>query len=150
MARRNAAASRDLTFHGTRMRLHLRTSDTGGAYALIEMWHPPSVGPALHVHPRGPESFLVLAGTYAFTRGGETIAADAGMAVVVPAGVAHRYEVGAEGGHLLVICPPGLEEYFEGVAALAERGKVEQEVEFGIAIRCGQEFLDRTGHWGGR
>ncbi len=68
----------DLMFHGTRMRLHLRTAETGGAYGLIEMWHPPNVGPALHLHLRGPETFLVLEGSYRFTRGEETVLAGPG------------------------------------------------------------------------
>jgi quercetin dioxygenase-like cupin family protein len=132
------------------MRVHLRTADTGGAYALIEMWHPPSVGPALHVHPRGPETFLVLAGEYTFTRGGETVRAEAGMALTVPAGVPHRYDVGAEGGHLVVVCPPGLERYFEEVARRSDAGPVSLEEEFEIAATCGQDFLDRAAHWAGR
>jgi quercetin dioxygenase-like cupin family protein len=142
--------SADLTFHGTRMRVHLRTADTGGAYALIEMWHPPRVGPALHVHPRGPETFLVLAGDYTFTRGSETVLATAGTAVTVPAGIPHRYDVGAGGGHLIVVCPPGLEGYFEEVARRSDAGPVSLDEELEIAAACGQDFLDRAGHWAGR
>jgi quercetin dioxygenase-like cupin family protein len=97
-------------FHGTRVRVHLRTADTAGAYGLLEMWHPPGVGPALHAHPRGPETFLVLAGDYTFIRGPEAVTGGPGTALTVPAGIAHRYTVGAAGGHLLVVCPPGLEQ----------------------------------------
>jgi mannose-6-phosphate isomerase-like protein (cupin superfamily) len=140
----------EFDFHGTRMRVHLRTADTGGAYALLEMWHRPLVGPALHVHPRGPESFLVLGGRYRFIRGEETVDASAGTAVTVPAGTPHRYEVGPEGGHLLVVCPPGLERYFEEVAARSEGEPLPFEEEFALAAACGQDFLDRAGHWGRR
>jgi mannose-6-phosphate isomerase-like protein (cupin superfamily) len=140
----------DLIFHGTRMRVHLRTTDTGGEYGLIEMWHPPNVGPALHVHPRGAETFFVIAGSYTFTRNAETVRAEAGTALTVPAGVPHRYDVGAEGGHLMVVCPPGLEGYFEEVARRAEAGPVSLDTEFGIAAACGQDFLDRAAHWAGR
>lgn len=140
----------DLMFHGTRMRLHLRTAETGGAYGLIEIWHPPNVGPALHLHLRGPETFLVLEGSYRFTRGEETVLAGPGAALTVPAGVPHRYDVGSDGGHLIVVCPPGLEGYFEEVARRNQAGPVSLDAEFEIAAACGQEFLDRAGHWAGR
>ncbi len=138
----------EFTFHGTRMRIHLRTSETGGRYGLIEMWHPPDVGPALHVHPRGPESFLIVRGSYTFTRGAETVTSEAGASLVVPAGVPHRYQVGAEGGHAIVICPPGLEDYFEQVAVSSVDTPLALESEFALAAACGQEFLGRAGHWG--
>ncbi|MBA3258450.1 MAG: cupin domain-containing protein [Gemmatimonadales bacterium] len=141
------AAADEFVFHGTRMRIHLRTPQTGGAYGLIEMWHPPAVGPALHVHPRGPESFLILQGRYTFTRDGETIVAEAGTSVAVPAGVAHRYQVGSAGGHAIVICPPGLEDYFEQVAERSAAVPLALGSEFTLAGEHGQEFLERGDHW---
>ncbi len=147
MAFANGPGPREFIFHGTRMRVHLATPDTGGAYALIEMWHPPAVGPALHLHPHGPESFLVLTGTYTFTRGDETVVAIPGTAVAVPPGVPHRYEAGPAGGHVLVVCPAGLERYFEEVAARTALGSLTLDAEFALAREWGQEFLDRTGHW---
>jgi quercetin dioxygenase-like cupin family protein len=134
-------------FRGTRMHVHLSSRDTAGAYALIEMVHQPSVGPALHTHPRGPESFFVLEGEYTFTVGHATILVQAGAAVAVPAGVAHRYVVGASGGRALVITPPGLEHYFTEIAKRLDRGPVPLEKEFEVAARYGQEFLDPKGHW---
>jgi quercetin dioxygenase-like cupin family protein len=134
-------------FRGTRMRVHLSTATTGGSYALIEMTHPPSVGPALHIHPRGPESFFVLEGEYTFSLGSTTIVVSAGEAVAVPAGVAHRYVVGATGGRALVITPPELENYFIDIAKRLESGPVQLAEEFEVAARYGQEFLDHEGHW---
>lgn len=111
------------------------------------MWHPPAVGPALHTHPRGPESFLILQGTYTFTRGEETVVAEAGTSVAVPAGVPHRYLVGPAGGHAIVICPPGLEDYFEQVANRSRVAALALEAEFALAGEHGQEFMERAGHW---
>ena len=136
------------TFHGTRMTIRLTTADTGGAYALIEMQHPANAGPALHVHPRGPESFYVLAGEYTFYRGDEMIIARTGNGVVIPAGVPHRYHSGASGGRALVITPPGLEQYFFRIAGQLSVGPVPQEEEFAVASDAGQDFLDTVGHWG--
>jgi mannose-6-phosphate isomerase-like protein (cupin superfamily) len=142
-----AAADSDLVFHGTRIRVHLRTAQTGGAYGLLEMWHPPSVGPALHVHPRGPESFLILAGEYLFTVGSESVPAGPGAALTVSPGVPHRYEVGAGGGHFIVVSPPGLEGYFERVARPSRERPLTWEEEVALAAEHGQEFLGRAGHW---
>ncbi len=134
-------------FRGTEMTVLVTTE----AYALIEMRHPPSVGPALHVHPLGPETFYILDGTYTFYRGDETITAGPGQAVVVPVGAAHRYESGPTGGRALVVTPPGLERYFQAVAARLAAGEaVSLDDEFALAARQGQHFLDRSGHWGNR
>jgi mannose-6-phosphate isomerase-like protein (cupin superfamily) len=136
------------TFRGTRMTIRLTTAETGGAYALIEMQHPANVGPALHIHPRGPEAFYILAGEYTFHRGEEIIFARPGNGVVIPAGVPHRYRVGSSGGLALVVAPPGLEHYFFRIAGRLSAGPVSLEEEFAVAAEAGQEFVERSGHWG--
>lgn len=130
------------------MTVSLSTADAAGAYSVIEMFHPPNVGPALHIHPRGPESFVILAGSYTFVRGDETVSLTAGQAISIPAGTPHRYTVGPNGGRAIVICPPGLEQYFESVSALLKRGALPVAEEFAIASRYGQDFLDASSHWG--
>ncbi len=135
-------------FRGTRMKVSLSTADAAGAYSVIEMIHPPNVGPALHIHPRGPESFLILEGSYTFVRGKETVELAAGQAICIPAGTPHRYTVGAAGGRSMVICPPELEHYFQSVAELLKRGALPVAEEFAIAARYGQDFLDSSTHWG--
>jgi quercetin dioxygenase-like cupin family protein len=135
-------------FHGTRMTIRATTADAG-AYAVIAMDHPPDVGPALHVHPRGAETFHVLDGTYVFTRGDETMHATVGDVVVIPTGTPHRYVSGAGGGRLLVITPPDLEHYFWETTQALRAGQWTLDEEFGIAHRHGQDFLEQGGHWGG-
>lgn len=135
-------------FRGTEMTVRITTDEAGGAYSLIAMRHPPAVGPALHVHPRGAESFYVLEGTYTFFRGEEVVHAGPGDAVTIGAGVPHRYVAGSQGGHALVITPAHLEEYFIQVADKLRMGPVSIDEEFALAAEFGQEFLDRTGHWG--
>ena len=138
------------TFHKTQMIIRLTTQETGGGYAVIEMEHVPSVGPALHVHPRGCESFVVLAGSYTFFANEVETTLHPGEAIAIPACQPHRYRVGPEGGKLLVICPPGLERYFWTIAERQREGGVELEEEFAIAAEHGQDFLDKSGHWGHR
>jgi mannose-6-phosphate isomerase-like protein (cupin superfamily) len=48
-------------------------------------------GPRLHVHPYD-ETFVVVAGRARFTVGGAVIEASAGMVVLGPAGMPHKFE----------------------------------------------------------
>lgn len=134
-------------FHGTDMRIRLSTEEAFGAYAIIEMKHPPEVGPGLHVHPTHPESFLVLEGEYTFYLDEKPLRVGPGAAVAVPAGTAHRYKSGPAGGRVIVISPPHLEKYFTTVADLAQNREVTLSEEAAIASRYGQHFLDLSGHW---
>jgi mannose-6-phosphate isomerase-like protein (cupin superfamily) len=59
------------------------------------------MGPKLHTHPYA-ETFVVLEGHALFEVGGERIEAEAGMALVAPAGVPHRFE-NAGTGRLLQV-----------------------------------------------
>ena len=135
-------------FHKTRMIIRLTTDETNGAYSVIEMEHLPSVGPARHIHPRGVESFVVLAGDYVFSRNNQETRLGVGESISIPANTPHRYLVGSEGGRLLVICPPGLENYFWESAQLLVREKLSLAEEFALAAKHGQDFLDTTSHWG--
>ena len=129
-------------FHKTYMTIRLTTEDTAGAYSVIEMQHVPDVGPALHLHPRGCESYVVLAGSYTFTANEVETHLHPGQAIAIPANVPHRYRVGPEGGRLLVVCPPGLENYFWTVAQKSRDAVLTPEEEFAIAAQFGQDFLD--------
>jgi quercetin dioxygenase-like cupin family protein len=97
-------------------------ADTGGAYALFEIYCPPGGGFApLHTHPP-QETFYVLEGEFEFYGTGPdgpcATAAAAGSAVHVPAGAPHGYKnVGGAPGRLLAIFePPGrMQELFEAL-----------------------------------
>ncbi|WP_203137072.1 cupin domain-containing protein [Microbacterium sp. JZ31] len=52
----------------------------------------PGTGPRLHRHPYG-ETFLIHAGSALFTVGDEHVVGSANQVLVVPALVAHRFEV---------------------------------------------------------
>lgn len=81
---------------------------------LIEGTHVPHTGPPPHVHEHVDESFYVLEGTYALTRGDETLEAVAGTSVFVPRGTPHRFQPGAGGGRMLLLYSPGgFERYFQ-------------------------------------
>ena len=62
--------------------------DTRVSFILVDA--PPGSGPKLHRHPY-EEVFVVQEGSVTFTAGDEVIEAAGGQAVVVPAGVPHKF-----------------------------------------------------------
>jgi quercetin dioxygenase-like cupin family protein len=60
------------------------------AVSVIVVDAPPGSGPRLHRHPY-EEVFVIQAGTVEFTAGDETIKANDGQVVVVPADVPHKF-----------------------------------------------------------
>ena len=134
-------------FRGTSMTVKISSECAAGHYTVIEMNHPPLVGPALHIHPTHPESFYVLEGEYTFYRGGEIIEAKAGDCVSIPPGTPHRYKVGNKCGRVIVLSPPTLERYFKAVSERIASGGITLEEEKEIASRHGQHFLDMSAHW---
>ncbi|MDQ3850066.1 MAG: cupin domain-containing protein [Actinomycetota bacterium] len=65
-------------------------ADHGAAMSFYLSRHPPGSGPDLHRHPY-EETFIVEEGRATFTVDGETIEAEPGHILVVPAGAAHRF-----------------------------------------------------------
>lgn len=137
-----------INFRGTKMGVKVSGGQSAGAYTLVEMTHPPNVGPALRIHPKAPEAYYILEGEYAIRYGEKLVQAKAGDFVFIPKGMPHNYQSGPQGGRVLVISPAGLEQYFASLADLLRQGPVSWEQEQGIARRYGQEFLDNLRHWG--
>ena len=88
-------------------------SQTGGAYALIDMLVPPNGGPPPHRHDF-EEMFHVLGGEVVVTFRGRRVTAETGMTVNIPARAPHHFknESDREARLLCMVSPPGLEEYF--------------------------------------
>jgi quercetin dioxygenase-like cupin family protein len=104
----------------------IASAETDGAYFCFEVSTTPGFGPPLHRHAYR-ELFYVLEGRYEFTveREGqlETIVAEAGSALGVPADVAHTFK-NATGGParlLFVHQPAALEEFFEEFGVPVDR-----------------------------
>ena len=134
-------------FHGTKMTIQILTSETNGAYSIIHFVHPSNVGPALHMHPKGSESFHILKGEYRFLVGDKNIDVKMGDTIIVPKGISHKFISGNNGGEFLVISPPDLENYFYEVSQLSTKGTVTWETESNIAKQYGQIFLENFRHW---
>ena len=94
--------------------------DEGTSYALTE-WEvePGAQGPPVHIHHQHDEGFYVMSGHFGFDLDGITIYGKPGAHVLVPKGHAHSFwNAGARPGRLLlIVSPPGLEQYFRDLAA---------------------------------
>jgi quercetin dioxygenase-like cupin family protein len=105
------------------------------------------LGPALHTHPKGSETFYIIDGDYRFILDGKSIEGIPGDTIFVPKETPHRFKVGSRGGHAIVISPPELEFYFFKVGELLGKRRVSYEEESNIGKMYGQVFLDDTKHW---
>ncbi len=137
-------------FRSTKMVFKTTLVQADGLYSIIHMTHLPEMGPALHVHPHGCESFWVLDGDYFFVCDGKEIHAQTNDFVLIPKGIPHRYTSGKLGGKMLVTTPASIETYFRTVAEQLKTAEISLEEEFALAEKCGQTFLEHTGHWGHR
>jgi mannose-6-phosphate isomerase-like protein (cupin superfamily) len=94
--------------------------DEGAAYSLTE-WdvEPGTQGPPIHIHHEHDEGFYVMSGHFGFVLDGVTTYGRPGAHVLVPKGHAHSFwNAGARPGKLLlIVSPPGLEQYFRDLAA---------------------------------
>jgi quercetin dioxygenase-like cupin family protein len=112
---------------GERITFRKTAADTGGELLEIDLeLAPDGHVPGKHVHPAQEERFEVLSGTMKFKKGRETVVAEAGDVVTVPAGVAHKFENGGDETALVrVQVRPALkmEQLFETAVALADEGR---------------------------
>ncbi|TNC64913.1 cupin domain-containing protein [Rubellimicrobium roseum] len=129
-------------------------SQTGGAYALIDMLVPPNSGPPPHRHDF-EEMFHVLEGELEVTFRGETMRLKAGHSLNIPANAPHGFRVAsATAARFLCLCVgPGQEEYFETVgdplpsrtapapALSPEEVTAKRALALSLAARFHSEFL---------
>ena len=98
------------TYHllGNLLHVHARSSDTGGAYSLVEELTAPEAGAPPNRHPSDDEAFYVLEGIFEVEIEGEVIRAERGTFVQIPHGAVHAFRnVGSAPGRVLIINSPG-------------------------------------------
>jgi mannose-6-phosphate isomerase-like protein (cupin superfamily) len=98
------------TYHllGNLIRFHVNSSDTGGAYCLVESLTAPGAGAPPNRHPGEDEAFFILDGTFEFMVEGETTTATSGQFVKIPNGALHAFRnSGRAPGRMLIINTPG-------------------------------------------
>jgi quercetin dioxygenase-like cupin family protein len=103
------------------------STDTDGAYTLIEVIDQPQAGPPLHLHRREDEAFYILEGTFAFQIGDLTETATAGWFMTAPKGVPHSYKnIGTTPAKMLTLfVPAGIENFFEDLSKLTAAGTLD-------------------------
>jgi mannose-6-phosphate isomerase-like protein (cupin superfamily) len=98
----------EYTLAGVRMKQHLSSEDTHGAFCLFENR---SAGPSrtpIHVHAKDDETLYVLEGEMHSVIAGQERVLKAGESVFLPRGVAHQlFNEGTEPAHYLLLCTPG-------------------------------------------
>jgi quercetin dioxygenase-like cupin family protein len=89
----------------------LSGEQTGGALAVVAGTQAPDSGPPLHIHSKEDELFLIVGGNYSFFTNERWVEVDAGGAVYLPNGIAHRYRnIGTTTGrHWVIMTPSGWE-----------------------------------------
>ena len=93
--------NKPFNFHGAIFTIKVLTSETDGKYTVMDVIHPQDLGPALHMHPMGPETFYIIEGEYEFVVGEKSLSGKSGDTIFVPKGTPHRFEVGHKGDTLL-------------------------------------------------
>jgi quercetin dioxygenase-like cupin family protein len=93
---------------GERIAVRLSSTDTNGAYAIVESVAAPGCSPPMHLHRNEEEHFVVLAGTYRILIEDQVFDTRVGTSVTVPRGSRHSWRnISNETSRLLVILTPG-------------------------------------------
>jgi quercetin dioxygenase-like cupin family protein len=107
---------------GERIVIRQSGAQTNGQLLAFDLYLPPGGHvPARHAHPTQEERFTVVAGQMRFRLGRQTLLAQAGETITIPAGTAHWFgNAGATVAHAQVEVRPALRmaELFESTEAL--------------------------------
>jgi quercetin dioxygenase-like cupin family protein len=119
------------------------STDTDGAYTLIEVIDEPQSGPPLHLHRREDESFYILEGTFAFQIGDLTETATAGWFLTAPKGIPHSYKnIGTTPAKMLTLfVPAGIENFFEDLSQLTAAGTLDIDSIVAVSAKQGIELV---------
>jgi quercetin dioxygenase-like cupin family protein len=111
---------------GERVRIHVFSAQTRGAFSIVEAIAEPGNGVPMHVHGNEDEHFIVLDGTLCIAVGPRQIDLVAGEAVTVDRGVAHAWCNASKAPvHLLaVFSPAGIEELFREIAGVRDAEEI--------------------------
>jgi quercetin dioxygenase-like cupin family protein len=93
---------------GERIAVRLSSTNTNGAYAIVESVAAPCCSPPMHLHRNEEEHLVVLAGTYRILIEDKVFDAPVGTSVTVPRGSRHSWRnISNEISRLLVFLTPG-------------------------------------------
>ncbi len=137
--------SEALVWMGELTLLRVTGEQSGGRYALAELFATPEGLVPLHVHHREDEAFYVLEGELTVTIGDATIEARPGSFVFGPKDVPHKYVVDSPSARLLMIfSPAGFEGFIratsEPATSLQPTHPGDYVVDFGSVIGHAGEY----------
>jgi quercetin dioxygenase-like cupin family protein len=137
---------------GVEFRYKVVSADSGGSLAVLEVAIPAKTLVKPHSHAREDEFSLVLSGTVGVRVGDRVLSAGPGGYLVKPRGTPHAMwnatDVPATVAEIL--CPAGLEDYFEELAPILAEHRTPPEYyqladRYGITIQDDWiEDLERT------
>jgi quercetin dioxygenase-like cupin family protein len=107
------------TTPGERFKIQTSSSDTGGAYLMLEFEAAPRIGVPLHTHDNEEEHFIIVEGTAQIAVGDKTQDFPAGTSITVGKGIPHAWcNLTDSPVRFLVIFTPGrIEGMFRAIAA---------------------------------
>ena len=111
---------------GGNYRIIIGSSQTDGAFAIIEMTVPPGSGPGPHAHAAFQENFYVLEGEVEVKTKEATYTATKGAFVSIPLGrLVHCFKnTSTETAKLLcIVVPAGLDQFFEEIGKPVKPGE---------------------------
>ncbi|HYZ61811.1 MAG TPA: cupin domain-containing protein [Acetobacteraceae bacterium] len=93
---------------GERLAFITSSSQTRGAYLVMDVVAAPRNGVPMHVHDNEEEHFIIVHGTVHIANGGEALDATAGMSVTIRRGVPHAWcNLSEAPVRMLVVFTPG-------------------------------------------
>jgi quercetin dioxygenase-like cupin family protein len=136
-----------------RVTIMLRSADTHGAYAVVELTISPGAGQPPHIHHTMEETFYLLDGAVEFVTDSAATTAAVGSLVRIPRGALRSFRnVGADPARILVFFLPGgfegfLEEMGQPVTDASPRhaGQPDMEKLVATAAKYGCEIPPPTG-----
>ncbi len=121
-------------------RLKVSSTQTGGAFEVIE-YEGPAVPPP-HVHRDHDECFCILEGLFTFTLGREEVEAPANSVVFVPHGTRHAFKPGKGARALLFVIPAGLEGFFRELGEGLVAGRSSADIRAALAGKYDSEPVE--------
>ncbi|HEY3742213.1 MAG TPA: cupin domain-containing protein [Bryobacteraceae bacterium] len=118
--------------------------DTAGAWSMFESRVPPGLAVPLHQHHSQEEWFWVLEGTFWFEVGGHKHRLTAGMSLLAPRRVPHRWtKTNASSGRVLILAQPAdrLEDFFDRFARMSPEHQHDMALTSPLFADCGMELL---------
>ncbi len=136
----------DEPIHTTGEKVWVKVSgqDTADDWSMFESRVPSGLSLPLHVHHEQDEWFWVLEGNFVFEVGDQKHQLSAGMSVLLPRKIPHRWKKTSDGdGKLLILLQPAgrMEYLFDRFATATAKEREDVALARQLFAECGMELL---------